>query len=45
MTKIEVFKAGGYMTDEEERLRCELSGRSLDGLAATAIFGGGRSVP
>lgn len=41
MTKIEVFKAGGkYVTDEEERLRCELSGRSLDGLAATAIFGG-----
>lgn len=31
------------MTDEEERLRCELSGRSLDGLAATAIFGGGEA--
>lgn len=41
MTKIEVFKAGGkYATDEEEQLRRELSRCSLDGLAATAIFGG-----
>lgn len=41
MTKIEVFKAGGkYVTDKEKQLRRELSGCSLDGLAATAIFGG-----
>lgn len=42
MTKIEVLRAGGDIAKEEKQLRVDLSSRALDGLAATAIFGGAR---